>query len=205
MVRAGARTQPAQLRAQPAQGLVRQRRGHRGARSATRSSSGSSGPQPLAAADAGLRLLAGLPGPRPARRAAQPLRGHRAVQAQGVARAARWSSTSATPTTSSKGRPYLDGLRYFIVSDRGRQAGRAPGRAGGRVASPGDTTRSIAGAAEGGPWRETAPGTWAGRSERLRRTGRLVRNRARPSRDLRRAGGAEPRQLLLTSDPSARV
>jgi peptide/nickel transport system substrate-binding protein len=47
------------------------------------------------------------------------------------------------PDYFEKGRPYLDGLRYFIVSDRGRQAAALQA---GRVdvSFPGDTTRSIA-------------------------------------------------------------
>jgi peptide/nickel transport system substrate-binding protein len=47
------------------------------------------------------------------------------------------------PDYFEKGRPYLDGLRYFIVTDRGRQATAIQA---GRVdvSFPGDTTRAIA-------------------------------------------------------------
>ena len=47
------------------------------------------------------------------------------------------------PDYFEKGRPYLDGLRYFIVTDRGRQASALQA---GRVdvSFPGDTTRTIA-------------------------------------------------------------
>jgi len=47
------------------------------------------------------------------------------------------------PDYFEKGRPYLDGLRYYIVTDRGRQASALQA---GRVdvSFPGDTTRTIA-------------------------------------------------------------
>ena len=47
------------------------------------------------------------------------------------------------PDYFEKGRPYLDGLRYYIVTDRGRQASAVQA---GRVdvSFPGDTTRAIA-------------------------------------------------------------
>jgi peptide/nickel transport system substrate-binding protein len=47
------------------------------------------------------------------------------------------------PDYVEKGRPYLDGLRYYIVADRGRQASALQA---GRVdvSFPGDTTRPIA-------------------------------------------------------------
>ncbi len=47
------------------------------------------------------------------------------------------------PDYFEKGRPYLDGLRYYIVADRGRQASALQA---GRVdvSFPGDTTRPIA-------------------------------------------------------------
>ena len=48
-----------------------------------------------------------------------------------------------------KGRPYLDGLRYFIVSDRGtRTAALQAGQLD--VAFPGDTTQGDGRAAEEG-------------------------------------------------------
>ena len=83
------------------------------------------------------------PGARPRRGDAQPLRRHSGPSSSRSGDAARWSSTSATPTTSRRAGPYLDGLRYFIVSDRGRQAAALQA---GRVdvSFPGDTTRSIA-------------------------------------------------------------
>jgi peptide/nickel transport system substrate-binding protein len=47
------------------------------------------------------------------------------------------------PDYFEKGRPYLDGLRYYIVTDRGRQASALQANRVD-VAFPGDTTRPIA-------------------------------------------------------------
>ena len=69
---------------QPAQGLVRQRRGHRGARPPHGGLPPQAAPA-LAPDDARLRLHADLRRPRAARRATARLRRHRALQAQGVA------------------------------------------------------------------------------------------------------------------------
>ena len=72
-----------QAPAESAQGVVRQRRGHRGARAAHRGVPPQAATA-LAPAHARLRLLAGVPGPRAAERSAPALRGHRAVPAQAV-------------------------------------------------------------------------------------------------------------------------
>ena len=126
---------------EPAQGLVRQRRRHRGARPVHR------GVPPQAAAalaahDAGLRLLAGLRRPRP------PAQYRNTAWAPG-----RSSSRSGgsgefleyvkNPDYFVKGRPYLDGLRYVIIIERGtRTAALQAGQLD--VAMPGETTKTAA-------------------------------------------------------------
>ena len=89
---------------EPAQGLVRQRGGHRGAGPA-HGDVPAQAPAALAPRHAGLGILARLPRPRAARRVPHPLRRHRAVQAQGVAARASSSTTCGTRTTSSRDGP----------------------------------------------------------------------------------------------------
>ena len=93
-----------QAPAERAQGLVRQRRGHRGAR-ALHGGVPAQAPAAVAPSHARLRLLARVPGPRAARRAAPALRRHRALPHEAVRCAASSSSWSATPTTSCRTGP----------------------------------------------------------------------------------------------------
>ena len=81
---AGGARRRRQAAAEPAQGLVRQRRRHRGTRRLHRRVPAQAAPA-LAHHDAGLRLLAGLRRPHPAHAVPDGVRRHRALQGQGVA------------------------------------------------------------------------------------------------------------------------
>ena len=71
------------------------------------------------------------------------VRRHRARSSSRSGSAARPSSSSRTPTTSSRAGPYLDGLRFIVIVERGtRVAALQAGQVD--VAYPGDTTVDIA-------------------------------------------------------------
>ena len=118
---------------QPAQGLVRQRGGHRGAGAAHRGVPAQA-PAAVAPAHARLGLLAGLPGARAARPScASSCVGTGPVPAQGVRSAASPCELERNPDYFIPDRPYLDGIRYtdhhrarHASAPRSRPAGSTP-------------------------------------------------------------------------------
>ena len=106
-----------QVETERAQGLVCQRGGHRGARS-PHGGIPAQAPAAVFPPHARLRLFARVPGPRSPRRAAPALCRHRALPHEAV-RPRSAHRARAKPRLLRAGRPYLDGIRYTIISERG--------------------------------------------------------------------------------------
>ena len=148
---------------QPAQGLVREHRGDRGGGPAH----GGVPPQAaaaLAADDARLRLLAGLRRPT-----SRPPSYRTSCIGTGPFKLKEWRHGEfveyvKNPDYFVKGRPYLDGLKYVVIVERGtRSAALQAGQLD--VAFPGETTKTDGRAAQEG---RAAAGVHAGRAERQR-------------------------------------
>ena len=158
-----AKDAPAKLRLNPRKEWYTQRRGGRGARPLHRGLPAQAAAA-VAAHHARLRLLAGDPRPRAARRAPR-----RAASAPGPFKFKEWKRGESVelvknPDYFVKGRPYLDGLRYVIIVERGtRVAALQAGQVD--VAYPGDTTVAIAEQPQG---RGAADGLHGDRDQRQR-------------------------------------
>ena len=105
-----------QVPQEPAQGVVRQRRGCHGQRR-LRGDVPSQAAATVAAGDARLRLFADLSLPCPGGADAHASDRHRALQVRRV-QAERSHQAREEPDYWKKGLPYLDGIEYTIIPDR---------------------------------------------------------------------------------------
>ncbi len=173
------------LPAQRAKGVVDQHRLDRGAR-ALHGGVPPQAPPALAAAHAGLRLLAGPARPRAAQRAAPEVRRHRAVSPEGVA-AGSAGGAGAQPRLL-RARPALPRRHPLHHHPRaGHPPRRAPGRAARRLRAARDDE------GDGRHRQERHPGARHHRDRAERQRQRADQPQARAVRQPARAQGGQPR------------